>query len=146
MATATADRRRFVKVSLAAIAVGCASATIPGCRSTGPGSNVNAWELEGNARAAKDFIVSTVVRVYPTTSAHLEVVEQFATALQNKKTEQTESAEYVLKSYWELSQAGSSTDENSPIRKYIGEQFLILTNYLEVDRYPQRALIYIGNS
>ncbi len=93
-------------------------------------SEVKAWELDGNRANAKAFIIQTVLEFYTNIQKDDPVLGQFAEALQDAKTDQTESAEYVLKSLWEQSQSPASPEELTPIKKYIIQEWVTQTNYL----------------
>ncbi len=104
-------------------------------------SDVKAWELEGSRSSAKEYIISTIVRCYPQVSASDPVLGQFAEALMDAKTDQTESADYVLQTLWQQSQRPASPGEDSPIDSYIIQEWAVQTNFvLDDGKKPLRLL------
>ncbi len=119
-----------------------------GCKTSGDkgGADVAAWELDGNKQAAQDFIINTVNQYYQDTKSQRASVEEFALALADKKTEQTENSGYVLQEYYERSKSGTAEGEASPLQQYILQQFVIMTNYVAYKRDPAaNPLKYAGN-
>jgi hypothetical protein len=115
------------------------------CKSTSQQetSEVKAWEMDGNREAAYDFIVATVTRHFPATKAEDPAVQLFAKALQDRRTQQTESADYVLQVFWQESREGSVGAE-SPIVLYIAQEFLAQTNYLAYTEKLVTQLEFMG--
>lgn len=116
------------------------------CKTTDTGSAVAAWELDGNKQAAQDFIMNTVNQFYQDTQGQTTPLREFALALADQKTEQTESGAYVLQEYYERSQSGTLDGEASPLQQYIIQQFVIMTNYLAYHENPAgNPLQYVGS-
>ncbi len=108
-------------------------------------SDVKAWELDGSRQAAKTYIVRTISTYYPDIAKGEPVLSQFADALQNEKTEQTESADYVLHELWLQSQEPASPETLSPIDAYIVQEWISHTNYLLVRAQAAPKLEYIAD-
>ena len=109
----------------------CEMTPLLSCRQHPSHSHLEAWKLEGNIEAAREFIVETVLRFFPDTQSQTSILRAFAHGLQNQRTSQTESADFVLELYWKQSQAGTVHAPVSPIQSYIVEQFVVATNYMD---------------
>ncbi|RZA27458.1 MAG: hypothetical protein EOP10_00105 [Proteobacteria bacterium] len=106
------------------------------CKTVGPGaSDPSSWALNGNEAAAKRYIAATVVEFYTDTQNQTAVVETFAAALVDQKTDQTESSVYVLQVYADKG-AGDGTGKDH-LQQYILSQFIVLTNYLAYHADPK---------
>lgn len=113
--------------------------------SGGADSGLAAWELDGNKEAAQVYIISTVTTYYEDAAGQDAPLREFAAALADQRTDQTESSGYVLQGYYEASKSGSLEGEANPLQQYIIQQFVIMTNYLAYHDNPgKNPLQYLG--
>jgi hypothetical protein len=121
--------------------------SIAACKTVSPRntSTVKAWEMDGNREAGFDFIIETIASQFPEIKASDQGVQDFARALQDQRTSQTESADYILELYWQESQNGPIGPQ-SPIVLYIAQEFITQTNYLSVLEQKEPSLRYVGLS
>lgn len=115
------------------------------CKTTSPDTSVvKAWALQGNQEAARVFIIETIAKL-PGVQKDDPVVLEFATTLQNTKTSQTESPEYVLEEYWKRSQTKIDPEQPSDIENYIVQEFMTHTNYIESQETSVKLQILSDN-
>lgn len=113
------------------------------CRTVKDSGSAGVWASEDNRNATVVFIKKTVTDLFPDVSADDPALAQFAVALQDKDTKQTESAQFILSKYLEQ-RAQSPDDTNTEAAAYITEQFLAMTNYIAVYKREASSLAYIG--
>lgn len=121
--------------------------TLAACKSTGGrDASLAAWELDGNKQAAQDYIISTVESYYKDAKGQTAALSDFAQALADQRTDQTETATYVLQGYYEASKSSSLEGDANPLQQYIIQQFVIMTNYIAFHNDPAKyPLQYLGN-
>lgn len=120
---------------------------LPACRTVNTGSTAQAWMLDDNKAATDKFIIDTVRKYLPAAVAADSgghVLQQFAQALEDEKTGQAESSEYVLEQYYKESQTPVPEGQLTPLEVYILTMFAILTNYDQVHDRTASALVYTG--
>lgn len=100
-----------------------------GCRTLGDSSRTS--NAPADAVAAQDYIAATVARHFPDLTPNHPAVRQFATALLDGRTAQTESTRYVFEEYWQVTNGAASAHQEA-FELYIVEEFLTHTNYLQV--------------
>ena len=120
---------------------------LPACKTVNESSTAQAWMLDDNKAATDKFIIATVSKYLPAavaadTGGH--VLQQFAQALEDEKTGQAESSEYVLEQYYKESQTPAPEGQLTPLEMYILTMFAILTNYNQVHDKTASVLVYIG--
>ena len=115
------------------------------CKTTSPDSSkLKAWELQGNRDAAKAYIIKTIVEHYPDVQESEPALAEFAQALQEAKTDQTLSADYVLHELWLKSQGKQPSNQLSPIENYIVQEWISHTNYLFVRSHEANKLEFLN--
>ncbi len=128
---------RYALISLTLSQVSCKTV------STGA-SNPSSWAMNGNESAAKRYIASTVNEFYKDTQNQSAVVDAFAAALVDQKTNQTESAVYFLQVYADKGKGDGSGTEH--LQQYILTQFIVLTNYLAYHADPSTTALVFTTS
>ncbi|RYZ80946.1 MAG: hypothetical protein EOP04_24885 [Proteobacteria bacterium] len=125
----------FLKCALISLTIALVS-----CKTVGTGaSDPSSWAMNGNEAAARHYITSTILEFYKDTQNQTSVIDAFAAALVDQKTNQTESAAYVLQIYADKGAGDGSGAE--PLQQYILSQFIVLTNYLAYHADPKTTTL-----
>jgi len=117
------------------------TAVLGACKTTS--SATSAWAVNGDAQAGQALIVKTVIQYLPNAAGSPAVLQQFAAALQDQTTAQTATPEYVLQVYYDKTKKADPAAGN-PFDIYVIEQFLVLTNYVQITQGQSAQLAYIG--
>lgn len=118
-----------------ALVLAVASQWSQGCKTSSSSSELDAWTLNGSEAAAKEFIIETVVTVYPNIKKDDPALGTFAAALMDRTVAHSETTRYVLDA--------KAAKGKAELERYVVNEFATSTNLFEV-LADGGALRYLG--